>query len=52
MFKRLIESANTNLDITISERKNKLVPRMPYSSDGAKICPGLVEISKNFIFYY
>ncbi|MEO7045921.1 MAG: FAD/NAD(P)-binding protein, partial [Ferruginibacter sp.] len=35
MYKRLIESGNTNLTITIFERKNKLGSGMPYSPEGA-----------------
>ncbi|RYE20042.1 MAG: hypothetical protein EOP51_18690, partial [Sphingobacteriales bacterium] len=35
MFKRLVESNQTDLEITIFERKNKLGAGMPYSAEGA-----------------
>jgi len=35
MFKRLIESGNTDLSIDIFEKNNKLGAGMPYSKDGA-----------------
>lgn len=35
LYKRLIESGNVNLDITIYERKEMLGAGMPYSSEGA-----------------
>jgi len=35
MFKRLIESGNTDIEVTIFERKNKLGSGMPYSAEGA-----------------
>ena len=35
MFKRLVESGNTAIAVTIFERKNKLGSGMPYSAEGA-----------------
>src|SRR6201995_5743260 len=35
MFKRLVESGRTDIDITIFERNKKLGAGMPYSIDGA-----------------
>jgi uncharacterized NAD(P)/FAD-binding protein YdhS len=35
MFKRLVNTGNTDISITIFERKNKLGAGMPYSSEGA-----------------
>ncbi|MDN3551588.1 FAD/NAD(P)-binding protein [Mucilaginibacter aquaedulcis] len=35
MFKRLVESGNTAITVTIFERKNKLGSGMPYSAEGA-----------------
>jgi uncharacterized NAD(P)/FAD-binding protein YdhS len=35
MFKRLINTGNTDLSVTIFERKNKLGSGMPYSAEGA-----------------
>jgi uncharacterized NAD(P)/FAD-binding protein YdhS len=35
MFKRLVNTGNTDLSITIFERKNKLGSGMPYSAEGA-----------------
>lgn len=35
MFKRLVDSGNTNIAITIFERKKKLGAGMPYSAEGA-----------------
>lgn len=35
MFKRLIDSGKTDIDIKIFERKNKLGAGMPYSAEGA-----------------
>jgi uncharacterized NAD(P)/FAD-binding protein YdhS len=35
MFKRLVSAGNTDISITIFERKNKLGAGMPYSAEGA-----------------
>jgi uncharacterized NAD(P)/FAD-binding protein YdhS len=35
MFKRLVDTGNTNITITIFERKKQLGPGMPYSTEGA-----------------
>lgn len=35
MFKRLVDAGNTDINITIFERKKKLGAGMPYSSEGA-----------------
>lgn len=48
LFKRLVESGNTDISVTIFERKNVLGAGMPYSSEGA-LNEHITNISANEI---